>query len=316
MMSDQEAKQLVDQIGDAIGLAPIERLAVRIVAKHETQNGAGWDAQHKPAPRPDHGAGSNNMGAITTTTTIPGNYFEHGDSRFDPKLGKVVEYVTKFSRHSTPEGGFRELAQVLLFKPGTTQRRDNVARALGLGSLLELATAMRMNRYFIGVKPIPEAIEDYRAALQRRYEEIKASTGESFFDDPKADPGSLETSDSGQGSQSSQSAPLFLRRLSASLPVLRQGVRGDVVGVLQFELGIDPDESFGPKTRAALVEFQRSNGIEADVSPGGQPLPQGVCGVKTWAALFALEADADDAGALAFDDSNRVGGDDAGDANA
>ena len=309
MLSDQEAKRIVDEVGDEMGLAPIERLAVRLVAKRETGYGAGWDAQHKPAPRAELGAGSNNMGAVTTTSTDPANFFEHKDSRFDPKLGKVVEYVAKFSRHTTPEGGFRELAHVLLFNPGTTQRRENVSRALALGSLLELATAMRMNRYFIGTKPIPEAIEEYRSALADCYASIRANTGEDFFDSPKAAPGSLEASGSGQGSQSSQSAPLFLRRLSASLPVLRQGVRGDVVGVLQFELGVEPDEVFGPKTRAALVEFQQANGIESDVSPGGQPLPQGVCGVKTWAALFALEPGDHDAGALAFDDSNRVGGD-------
>jgi len=310
MISDQEAKRIVDEVGEQLGIGPTERLAVRLVAKHETQYGAGWDAKHNP-PRPELGAGSNNMGAVTTTSTIPGTFFEHKDSRFDPKTGKVVEYSTKFSRHATPAQGFEELARVLLFNPGTTSRRDNVFRALQLGSILELATAMRMNRYFIGVKPIPEAIEDYRAALQKRYEEIKASTGEDFFDAPKAGPGSLEASDSEQGSQSSQSAPLFLRQLSGSLPVLRRGARGDVVAVMQFELGIDPDESFGPKTLARLIEFQRERGIDRDVSPGGQPLPQGVCGVKTWAALFALEGDDGAGGAVAFDDSNRVGDDDA-----
>lgn len=284
-----------------MGLAPIERLAVRLVALHETQNGAGWDAQHKPAPRPEFGAGSNNMGAVTTTSTDPATFFVHTDSRFDPATQKVVEYTTKFSKHATPQDGFRELANTLLFKDG--KRRANVSRALELGSLLELATAMRMNRYFLGVKPISEAIEVYRAALAKRYEEIKKVTGESYFDSPKDSPA---PSESGQPWQLLQSVPRSLQQLSSSLPVLRRGARGDLVGVMQFELGLDPDESFGPVTLARLLEFQKARGIENDVSPGGSALELGACGVKTWAALFAV-APLDDDGAVAFDDSHRVG---------
>jgi peptidoglycan hydrolase-like protein with peptidoglycan-binding domain len=302
-VNDLEAKVIVDEVGEEMGLAPIERLAVRLVAKHETQYGAGWDAKHSP-PRAELGAGSNNMGAVTTTSTIPDNFFVHGDSRFDPKTGKVVQYETKFSKHATPQAGFRELAQVLLFKPGTHERRENVARALELGSLLELATAMRMNRYFLGVKPMPEAIEDYRSALERRYEQVKAATGEDYFSAPKADPGSPGAWGSEPASPSSQSAPQYLQQLSSSLPVLRQGARGDVVGVMQFELGVEPDEHFGPKTFRRLIEFQQERGIQTDIAPSGKPLPQGVCGVKTWAALFAVEVGAGDD----FDDANRVGG--------
>jgi hypothetical protein len=263
MLGDDEAKAIVDAVGDEMKLAPIERLAVRLVAKHETQYGAGWDARHDP-PRPAFGAGSNNMGAITTTSTIAGNYFEHGDSRFDPKTGKVVQYVTKFSRHSTPAGGFRELAGVLLFQHGA--RRENVAAALAAGSLLGLATAMRANRYFLGTKPIQAAIEDYRAGLARRYDEIRAHTGEDYFDEPPNE---------GEG-EAAHSVASSLRRLAGSLAPLRQGIRGDLVGMLQLELGAEPDEYFGPKTAALLIEFQKSAGIE----------PDGICGAATWAALF------------------------------
>jgi peptidoglycan hydrolase-like protein with peptidoglycan-binding domain len=286
MMSDLEAKRIVDSIGEPMGLSPIERLAVRLVAKHETQNGAGWDAQHKPAPRPELGAGSNNMGAITTTSTIPGNFFVHTDSRFDAPTGKVITYETKFSRHSTPEGGFIELAQTLLFKNGA--RRGNVANAMALGSLLELATAMRMNRYFLGIKPMAEAIEDYRSALERRYQEIQTSTGEDYFNDPKAAPGSPAESGSAPESHFSPSVPRSLQQLSASLPVLRRGVQGDLVGVLQFELGLDPDEIFGPRTQGALVAFQQTNQIAHDTAHG-QAVELGACGPKTWAALFTLK---------------------------
>lgn len=286
MMNDKQAKAMVDAVGDEMGLSPIERLAVRIVAKHETQNGAGWDAGHLPFPRPEFGAGSNNMGAVTTTSTAPGSFFIHGDSRFDPETGKVVQYQTKFSRWPTPQDGFRELARVLLFTRDG-QRRANVARALELGSLLELATAMRMNRYFLGTKPLKESIEIYRQALERRYKEISAVTGEKLF--PKLIPGSPEVSGSGLVSQSSPSVPRFLQQLSASLPVLRRGARGDLVGVMQFELGkLEPDESFGPLTEARLIEFQQSVGMTSEVAPSGKPYPLGVCGVRTWASLFAV----------------------------
>lgn len=288
MLSDLEAKRIVDEVGDEMGLAPIERLAVRLVAKHETQYGAGWDAKSKP-PRAEFGAGSNNMGAITTSSSTPGTFFAHGDSRFDPETGKVIQYQTKFSKWATPKEGFRELARVLLFKNGV--RRPNVARALELGSILELATAMRMNSYFLGTKPLQEAIEDYRAALERRYFEIKASTGEDFFSNgPKAAPGSSrEASGSGQVSQSSQSVPSFLRQLSVSLPVLRRGSRGDLVGVLQFQLGLRPDEHFGPVTEAKLIEWQKAHGLTSDIGSSGKPYALGACGVRTWAALFDVQ---------------------------
>lgn len=292
MMNDREAKLIVDEVGDELGLSPIERLAVRLVAKHETQYGAGWDAKHVP-PRAELGAGSNNMGAVTTFSTVPGTFFVHKDSRFDPETGKVVQYETKFTRHTTPQAGFRELARMLLFRDG--QRRANVARALELGSLLELATAMRMNRYFLGVKPLQAAIEDYRSALERRYKEISAVTGETFFSNPKAAPGSREESGSGQASQSSPSVPRFLQQLSGSLPVLRRGARGDLVGVMQFELGgLEPDEFFGPKTEARLIAFQKGAGIASEIAPSGKTYGLGVCGVRTWAALFAVPTEDED----------------------
>jgi peptidoglycan hydrolase-like protein with peptidoglycan-binding domain len=65
-----------------------------------------------------------------------------------------------------------------------------------------------------------------------------------------------------------------------STPSLRQGSRGEAVRELQKLLaakgyGIVADGDFGPKTREAVVAFQRSKGLEAD----------GLVGPKTWAAL-------------------------------
>ncbi len=64
-------------------------------------------------------------------------------------------------------------------------------------------------------------------------------------------------------------------------PTLRQGARGGAVTSLQQALaraGFSPgsvDGSFGPKTGAAVIAFQRARGLSAD----------GVVGPKTWGAL-------------------------------
>lgn len=68
---------------------------------------------------------------------------------------------------------------------------------------------------------------------------------------------------------------------------LKQGDRGEDVKVVQRKLGIDADGIFGPKTRDAVIAFQREHGLAPD-----QPLPQlrarGFGAVKqaTWRALF------------------------------
>ena len=58
-------------------------------------------------------------------------------------------------------------------------------------------------------------------------------------------------------------------------PLLRQGDRGDTVKELQTLLGITADGDFGPKTKAAVIKFQKSKKLYAD----------GIVGKNTWAAL-------------------------------
>lgn len=78
---------------------------------------------------------------------------------------------------------------------------------------------------------------------------------------------------------SSGNAPLS----STPPPLLGPGSRGSTVFRLQKELrafGFDPgplDGDFGPLTRAAVVKFQASRGLDTD----------GVVGPKTWAKLHA-----------------------------
>lgn len=58
-------------------------------------------------------------------------------------------------------------------------------------------------------------------------------------------------------------------------PTLRKGARGNDVKKLQALLHIFIDGDFGPKTEAAMKQFQKANHLVAD----------GICGPMSWAAL-------------------------------
>ncbi len=66
--------------------------------------------------------------------------------------------------------------------------------------------------------------------------------------------------------------------ITITLPVLRKGCKESSVGALQKLLGIECDNSFGPKTLAAVKDFQKEHELEAD----------GVVGPKTWKKLLGM----------------------------
>ena len=71
--------------------------------------------------------------------------------------------------------------------------------------------------------------------------------------------------------------------VSTKLPRLAQGSKGAAVKVLQTILnsdgaGLSVDGSFGPKTAAAVKEFQKKHGLAADA----------IVGRKTWPALMEV----------------------------
>ncbi|WP_283176812.1 peptidoglycan-binding domain-containing protein [Gemmobacter sp. 24YEA27] len=61
-------------------------------------------------------------------------------------------------------------------------------------------------------------------------------------------------------------------------PILRQGATGPDVREVQAALGVVADGIFGPRTRAALIDFQSRR----------QLLPDGICGAMTWAAISTM----------------------------
>jgi peptidoglycan hydrolase-like protein with peptidoglycan-binding domain len=61
-------------------------------------------------------------------------------------------------------------------------------------------------------------------------------------------------------------------------PTIRRGATGDLTAKLQRKLGVEANGIFGPKTEAAVRDFQRARGM----------VPDGIVGPKTWAALDRL----------------------------
>lgn len=64
-----------------------------------------------------------------------------------------------------------------------------------------------------------------------------------------------------------------------ALRTLRVGSTGPDVQLLQARLGVDADGKFGPGTRAAVMAYQRSHGLQVD----------GIVGRNTWASLMGTQ---------------------------
>jgi peptidoglycan hydrolase-like protein with peptidoglycan-binding domain len=63
-------------------------------------------------------------------------------------------------------------------------------------------------------------------------------------------------------------------------PTLRRGASGPLVAVVQNKIGVAGPDVFGPKTEAAVREFQRKRAL----------VPDGIVGPRTWAALDVIPA--------------------------
>jgi hypothetical protein len=159
----------------ALGLTPLESAFMRSVGWHETNLGTGWGTTRPPAG----GAGSFNMGAITTNTPGPLD-FEHKDSRND--TGQVIEYTTWFKGYPTFEAGIKGLADQVL-KPNV--RAALAANAKDPQKAFQAGVnGMYANHYFLGIHPRNseagnQANEtDYFNAVTKAWGTISANTGE------------------------------------------------------------------------------------------------------------------------------------------
>ena len=64
----------------------------------------------------------------------------------------------------------------------------------------------------------------------------------------------------------------------AGCPVLKKGSQGNITKLLQENLKVTTDGIFGVNTQAAVINFQKSNGLTQD----------GIVGQNTWRKLLNL----------------------------
>ena len=64
---------------------------------------------------------------------------------------------------------------------------------------------------------------------------------------------------------------------TAPRPTLRRGDKGDLVKIVQTKVRLTADGMFGPRTEAAVRQFQRDRNL----------VPDGIVGPKTWVAIDA-----------------------------
>lgn len=168
LITHADAKRMCDTLS---GVSGVESLFMRCVAWHETGYGAKW---RQPGP-PNGGAGSNNMGAITTSHPDQWS-FRHQDRRNDD--GTVIVYTTWFAGDATPAAGFERLREFVL--------RPNVREALDRADFFDAVAAMHENKYFLGVHsratPLTDRLNvtDYVTAVRKACETIGAETGEEW----------------------------------------------------------------------------------------------------------------------------------------
>jgi putative chitinase len=64
--------------------------------------------------------------------------------------------------------------------------------------------------------------------------------------------------------------------------ILKEGSTGEEVKKIQEKLGVEPTGNFGPKTKAAVIAWQKANGLKDD----------GIVGDGTWGKMFGSTAPA------------------------
>jgi len=127
-----------------------ERRMLEAVALHETTFGAGWH---------DEGSGSFNMGAIQAGPNWTGATFGGTDTH-PTSAGGAVAYSTKFRSYPNALEGWKDLVRELYVN------RPSVRHAARMGSVLDVATAMRKTGYYEGQGATESArIRSYAQAL-------------------------------------------------------------------------------------------------------------------------------------------------------
>ncbi|MFH1807224.1 MAG: peptidoglycan-binding protein [Pseudomonadota bacterium] len=152
-----------------------------------------------------------------------------------------------------------------------------------------------------------------RSAAQPRLELVEGGQNPTLRDDarpavssgervPVGSNGGLSSDTIRSRIESAAPAVASTQASTASQPTLRQGAKGAAVKTLQQKLknaGFNPgavDGDFGPRTRAAVLAFQRSRGISAD----------GVVGPQTWGKLNGTSGSSGTSGSTSTGGSGPV----------
>lgn len=266
MMSHRDERQLVcEAFRRVFGREPnrTEAQCVQAVSWLETQYGSGW----KPP-----GKGSRNRGAITAGREWFGATFEYRDSRPPTKseiasrahenaaatgaglpvphadLYAPVWYTTKFRAYTTEIDAVVDLVKMVYLN---ARRDEKVLPAARRGDTYSFSAGLHATRYYTGtsVDPTVNITRHHKKVLDSIRAMAKA-LGEPMPDgsEPIAD-------------------------------TVELGATGDRVKQIQCVVGVKQDGSFGPKTQAAVMVWQRQHGLKAD----------GKVGPITWTAMFGVK---------------------------
>jgi hypothetical protein len=199
------------------------------VAELETSCGDGWaDPAHDAA---------NNFGAIQKGSWT-GSTFRHKDSR--PRDDGTSEwYEIEFRAYPTPVAGIEDLVKVVYKNKG---RDKAVLPPAATGDSLGVSRGLYQTVYYQGFgRTAEERIGHHHLALTKALERIARALGEPLPD----------------GSEAPPEPPR----------VLKIRCQGEDVRLMQLALGIKPadaDGIFGPKTRAAVIAWQRLHRLKPD----------------------------------------------------
>lgn len=82
----------------------------------------------------------------------------------------------------------------------------------------------------------------------------------------------------GTGAAASAAKPAKKKRyaVNTTMPIIKYGSTGKAVKVWQMILGVDPDGEFGPITRNATIQLQKSAGLLQDAEVGSDTWAEGL----------------------------------------
>jgi hypothetical protein len=229
-------------------------LGADVVADGVTRHVAGVGNLETSCGAGWHGAGvgSNNIGAIQAGSGWTGATFVYTDTHPNPD-GTSTPYSVRFRAYPTLLDGWVDLARVML-----TGRRRDVLVVAQHGDTYSVSELMRKTGYYEGFGPTQhDRIRNHMLALRRSIIAADLATGVAV-------------------------PTLQLEGAPSGMPqTVRFGDHNDAVKTLQRELGciraLAADGIFGRITKATLVDYQTAH----------QLAPDGVCGPKSWQALFA-----------------------------